>query len=379
MLNLIVFGLSDDIGGVENYLLHMQHELETRVCFHFFVESGNNMHAEKIIQQHGEVVYIPREKGIKHYLRTLQTKLKEYRKTTDLIYLNISNYSHERLAILLWAKRLKYKVIIHCHGAKLNHPIQGVVHKLSHAMIKQASLQLANHCTRLAVSRRAGIFLYGKKSFQILPPGVELKRYQFDESIRKEIRSQFRCDDKLVVGFVGRMVAIKNPSFAIKVIAEICSLFGEEKAILMMVGDGPLLDELKVQVEAAKMQRQVVFVGATNEVHKYLQAMDCMIGTSFSEGMPLAFIEAQASSLPCICAEGCYPDEIAVTDLVTFLSLESGAQVWAKKIIENWEQTAGNANRAERQATDRLMQIDVKSVAQQLYQYLTIVEEGREK
>ena len=59
MKEIIVFGLSNEIGGVENYLLSLQKQLEQQVRFLFFVEHGENKYAEEIASHQGEVIYIP--------------------------------------------------------------------------------------------------------------------------------------------------------------------------------------------------------------------------------------------------------------------------------------------------------------------------------
>ena len=371
MKEIIVFGLSDTIGGVENYLLILQKQLEQQVRFLFFAESGKNMYAEQIISHHGEMVYIPREEGIRVYIRTLHEKLKEYRKRTDTIYLNVSNYSHERLILLRFAKRLNYKVIIHSHAAKLNR-IERVIHRMTHQMIKQLSLRYVDDCVRLAVSQRAGRFLYGNRSFQVLSPGIDLNRFIFDPQVRENHRAQHHCGNRFVVGFVGRMVEIKNPEFAIDVFHELCQIVGKEKALLMMIGDGTLLEAMKQKAAALELKAEVLFLGASDQVNRDLQAMDCLIGTSLSEGMPLNIMEAQAAGLPVICARDRYPREIAVSSLVKMIPLEVGAKAWAEEIVSimNQEQNIDRAKRLQ-DLMPSLTCFDQIKVAQSLYEHLT--------
>ena len=373
MKEIIVFGLSDSIGGVENYLLSMQKQLKKQVRFLFFAENGKNMYTEQIVSHQGEIIYIPREEGIQVYIRTLQKKLKEYRKRTNTIYLNISNYSHERLIILQIAKRLNYKVLIHSHGAKLN-TIERAIHRMTHKVIKQLSLRYVDDCFRLAVSQRAGVFLYGKRPFQVLSPGINLNRFAFDPQIREKIRTQYNCKNKFVVGFVGRMLEVKNPEFAVHVIRELCSIVGKEKVLLMMIGDGPFLESLRNKAKKMSLDEQILFLGASDQVYKYLQAMDCLIGTSFSEGMPLNIMEAQAAGLPVICSKKSYPQEIAVTTFLQMISLEEGAKAWADALYKiSLEDKTNRTKRLEDNASF-IAAFDQQRVAQSLYRYLIEAE-----
>ena len=369
MREIIVFGLQDSVGGVENYLLGLQKQLEQQVRFLFFVETGKNMYAEQIALHQGEIIYIPREEGVSAYIRILKEELEKYRKRTDTIYLNISNYSHERLVIFQIAKRLKYLVLIHSHGAKLKQ-IQSAIHRGTHRIIKQLSLRYVDDCFRLAVSQRAGQFLYGNRSFRVLSPGIDLNRFTFDLQIRKNIRTQYNCKNKFVVGFVGRMVEVKNPEFAIEVIRELCSILGKEKVLLMMIGDGPLMESVRRKAKELGLEERVLFLGASDQVYQFLQAMDCLIGTSFSEGMPLNIMEAEAAGLPVICSKNCYPQEIAVTTFLQMISLEEGAKAWADALYRiSMENDKDRMKRLEDNAPS-IADFDQKRVAQSFYSYL---------
>ena len=131
MEKVIVFGLADSVGGVENYLLSIQQKLADKVRFIFFLEMKNNMHVSRIRQFGGEVVHVPREDGLTAYIRKLKAELKAKRNETETVYLNISNFSHERLLVMMIARHLGFRVIVHCHAAQLGL-INGLAHKMMH-------------------------------------------------------------------------------------------------------------------------------------------------------------------------------------------------------------------------------------------------------
>ena len=372
MKKVLVVGLGGPIGGVQNYLLGMQEILEEQLQFVFMIEFARaEVHVDRILQHHGEVVHIPSENGLAAYRKTLYAELTKLRKDIDTVYLNISNFSRERMLILRKALQLGYHVVVHSHAARLL-PIKNRIHRLTHRAVDWYCRRLVARCTRLAVSQRAGQFMYGEQSFQILPPGIDVARFTFSEQNRLSVRRQFGLgDDHFVIGSVGRLSLEKNLDFAVRVVDQLCSLTKKEQIRFMIVGDGPELGKLTKQVEDLGLREIVLFTGSTNQVEKYLHAMDAMIGTSLSEGMPLGFIEAQAARLPCICAEGNYPHEIALTELVHFLPLEAGEAAWANLLCTFMRDKKMPDNRRENQIDSEVEEFDKSHIAHMLHSYLT--------
>ena len=137
-----------------------------------------------------------------------------------------------------------------------------------------------------------------------------------------------------------------------------------------MIGDGPLFEDIKKLSAELELQERVLLVGSSSKVDQYLQAMDCVIATSFSEGMPLGIMEAQAAGLPCLCAEGRYPQEIQVTELVHMLPLESGPEEWAKKLIGILSGRPGDRAKWIQEHHTELLNFDQKRIAEKLLEYL---------
>ncbi len=73
----------------------------------------------------------------------------------------------------------------------------------------------------------------------------------------------------------------------------------------LILGTGPLENELKLQVTNYKLNGRVIFEGQVNheELPKYLRACDIFIRPSLSEGMGNSFIEAMAAGIPVIATQ----------------------------------------------------------------------------
>ena len=99
----------------------------------------------------------------------------------------------------------------------------------------------------------------------------------------------------LTFGTVGRLVALKGHRYLIDALAAaLPSLPGPVRLVLL--GDGPLAPELRARAAAAGLAEQVVFAGFRDDVARLLPALDVVVFSSVSEGLPMALLEAMAAA-----------------------------------------------------------------------------------
>jgi glycosyltransferase involved in cell wall biosynthesis len=94
--------------------------------------------------------------------------------------------------------------------------------------------------------------------------------------------------------YIGSIIKRKNPAFLIE--AFLKSNF-KQKANLVLVGSGKLLHSLQ---EKYQTEKSINFVGHQTQITEYLMASDAYVSASFSEGLPLATLEAMSAQLPCL-------------------------------------------------------------------------------
>lgn len=149
---------------------------------------------------------------------------------------------------------------------------------------------------------------------EVIPSGIHLEKYQLckKEDWRKKIRMQLGISqDALVLVYVGRMAKEKN----IEELLEYQQDAGKSGVILVLVGDGPYLPELKKKVEELKLAKNVIFTGMIipEEVGRYYQSGDLFVSASTSETQGMTYAEALAGGIPLLCRrDGCL--EQVVTD-----------------------------------------------------------------
>ena len=145
------------------------------------------------------------------------------------------------------------------------------------------------------------------------------------------MRAELNLEGEFVVGHVGRFQKQKNHKFLLEIFKEI--LEKNEKARLVLVGgNGELLDETKAYAKELDIPEKVLFLGNRADVPKLLSAFDVLVFPSFFEGMPNVVIESQAASLPCLISDTITP-EADITGLVKYLSLSKSANEWAQEAL----------------------------------------------
>ena len=71
----------------------------------------------------------------------------------------------------------------------------------------------------------------------------------------------------------------------------------------MLVGDGPMRNNIEEKIKERKLNTQVVLCGMQENASKFLSAMDIVVFPSLWEGLPLSLLEAQANGLLCVASD----------------------------------------------------------------------------
>ncbi|MFE8944819.1 glycosyltransferase family 4 protein [Streptomyces sp. NPDC007856] len=121
---------------------------------------------------------------------------------------------------------------------------------------------------------------------------------------RSAMRRRLGLDaEDFVFAVVARLSWEKNIEQAIEAFAKAALTEGEASASLLVVGDGPMLDELRRLSRERGVADQIHFLGHREDVPEILAAVDAvMLTSSVPETGPLALKEAMAAGRPVIAA-----------------------------------------------------------------------------
>jgi glycosyltransferase involved in cell wall biosynthesis len=188
----------------------------------------------------------------------------------------------------------------------------------------------------LACSSHAGAELFGSdwnKRFhgRVLQCGIDLAAFR-QQVDRKALRASLGIPrDALVIGHAGRFVPEKNHAFFLKVVE--CYAERNPRAHFLLVGDGPLLPEVKRQAALFAGANRFHFLGTRYDVPALMSgAMDCFLFPSLFEGLGLALVEAQAAGLPCVYSDVIPPEADIFAPLLSRVSLNASVEEWCNAI-----------------------------------------------
>ncbi len=132
----------------------------------------------------------------------------------------------------------------------------------------------------------------------VVPNAVDFERFSIRTDPSALRRSLGIPVEGLVIGTLGRLNEIKRQDLLIRAFAQVRTKI--PSAHLLLVGDGPMHNDLRALAESLGVADSVHFAGYQAEPVPYLQAMDVFALTSRIEGTPLAVLEAWAAGLPVV-------------------------------------------------------------------------------
>lgn len=145
---------------------------------------------------------------------------------------------------------------------------------------------------------------------RVVPLGLELGSLLALSRGCRRLRDEIGLGpDALTVGFVGRLVPVKDPATLVRAVALAAETIPELH--LIVAGDGELRASLAATAREAGIGDRTHFLGWYNDLGTLYSAMDVFALTSLNEGTPVSLIEAMAAGVPAIATHvGGVPDVI---------------------------------------------------------------------
>ncbi|MDE7120100.1 MAG: glycosyltransferase, partial [Muribaculaceae bacterium] len=266
-----IYGLK--VGGAETFIASILGRLNhDEYEFGFVLQDGditNRFIADYIRKHNCEVFVVPRfPAGVVGQYRALLKILREHR--YDYVHIHMNAVVNPVPLVVARRGCGATKFILHSHNTDSARLLGRLLHSVNSRLLVNRSI------IKLACSDVAGKWMFRNMAFQLVDNAVDVGRFTYNGANRLAIRNEFMIDcNAAVIGSVGRFVSQKNHRFMVEWFADYCKT--HTNAVLLLVGDGPLLPDIKRLAEEKNVADRVVFTGIRTDTPAVLSAIDCFI------------------------------------------------------------------------------------------------------
>lgn len=358
-------------GGAETMIMNLYRNIDrTKVQFDFVVHTdADGMFDAEIKELGGTIYHCPKYVMTNHfeYKRWWNNFLKEHSKDYVAVHGHIGSTASIYLSI---SKKYGLYTIAHSHNTDGKISIKDIAYKI----LTLNTRNIADFF--FACSQAAGLDRYGKrianntKKYKVLNNAIDSNMFKYDELKKEKVFEEFSLkEDSIVIGHIGRFNEQKNHKFFVEIANAVLEI--NRKVKFLLVGDGNLKSEIESLVQAYGIENNVIFTGVRTDVNCFYSAFDLFLFPSFYEGLPVTVIEAQAAGLKCLLSDT-ITNEVDITGLVEYMSLNSPAIEWAKKILDMLPYDRTDTSEKIKNAG-----YDIMTTAQQLTDFYLNIQEKK--
>lgn len=335
-MKILMTATSMGIGGTEIFVTNVLKYIDIeKYQVDFYIYDGTRMEfAKEVATRNGKIYVSPVDKKGKFVeikeIIALTDFLKKH--SYDIVHCNECSFAGLLKGTIAAKISRKSVVISHSHSAGL--PKNTFADKMLRSLFKVIlvwSIDYGFACSDVAGENKYTKKFMESKQYKVIHNAINTKKYIYNEENRIEIRKKYKLSESdFVIGNVGRLAKVKNQVFLLNILK---ALLAKREAYLMIVGGGELKEFLMETAQKLGILRNVIFVGASQEVEKYYSAMDVLVMPSLFEGFPYTAVEAQANGLKCVLSD-VITKMINITGDVEFIKLYESVDVWVKAILK---------------------------------------------
>ena len=224
---LIMFGEPITYGGQESVIYNILSVINIKK-YHidlFTPYYADNKKLIDLINKNGGEVYAlnkPFEINDNRFLLkpAIDSFMKEKENIYDVAHINTGSLSTMCVEAMSAKSANINRVVVHSHTVNINAGFLHLMKKiiLGNILKKYADYYVA--CSRESAKSKWTSEV-AKKAY-IVYNGIDVEKFKFSETKRKQIRNKYDIDKYFVIGHVGRMTSEKNHKYLVRVFEEVC-------------------------------------------------------------------------------------------------------------------------------------------------------------
>jgi glycosyltransferase involved in cell wall biosynthesis len=300
MSNIVHFGkyYFPDAGGIESVTSSLARGAALAgyavsvVCFEKSpAKSKLVIDGVQIIRTPVNIMLASQPLGFKYFLFCLSAA-----KNADLVHLHVPNMLAALCALFI-GKRTR--LLVHWHSDVINKGLLGkLLRPLESALLRRADGIVA---TSQVYADASQVLLPFRSKITVVPIGVrDAKHEGTDLDLPPSIEA--RVSGKKIILAVGRLVPYKG----FKVLIEAVKHLGTDSAVVI-VGGGPLQQDLQQAIDVAVMNDRVVLAGRLSDAALHAlfgrATLYCLPSTYRAEAFGVVLLEAMAYGLPIVATD----------------------------------------------------------------------------
>lgn len=324
-------------GGVEatvmNYYRHID---KKRIQFDFVVQSDSLMVPKEEIESLGGRIFVPSYSNPIAYMHACN---RIFKSTHPLIV-----HSHMNTISVFTLRAAKYAGvpvrIAHSHSASNPKELKTVVKNMLRPLSRMYPTDLAA-CSNYAARWLFGAKAINKDQVHIIKNAIDLHVFRYDSTARQSLRNIIGAnEDTVVVGQVGRLCFQKNQQLTLRAFSELLTMV--PNSLLVFIGTGEDKAKLQRKAEDLHISQRVRFLGIRSDVYSWYSAFDVLAFPSKYEGLGMAAVEAQATSLPVVVSDKVTNEAFIEKRLCHQISLNENPISWAESFLSAAKTKSGS-------------------------------------
>lgn len=206
-----------------------------------------------------------------------------------------------------------------------------------------------------------------------IPTGIDFTQF-IPTDTRDNLRRKWQiATDEWVVVMVGVIRSVKRHEVALRAFAKVIQSW--PKARLLLLGEGPLRNDMEALALTLNLQTHVQFLGHREDIPDFLALADCALLTSRSEGLPQALSQAAGMGLPIVATNVGGISEVVIDEQTGLLSAAEDIEAIAANMLRlaknpRWANAMGS--RGKEHALAHLSLHTMLDKTEQLYYSLAI-------
>lgn len=144
-------------------------------------------------------------------------------------------------------------------------------------------------------------YLNGKDKIRVVPNCVNMRKAVPNPALKASLIETYKLEGKIIIGFVGSIFPYHGVDLLIKAFTSTAR--EKPNAVLMIVGDGEIIPELKALSRELDLEDRIIFTGSVSneDVFSYIDLMDIAVMVKSNwYGSPVKIFEYGAMNKPII-------------------------------------------------------------------------------